>query len=144
MVNKNRTQPHYPRFFQTDFQKKLDAVCADVKKGMPIKNAFVHQGVNPRTYDSWKQMLKEDWEDGFDDTPLMRFMNHVAVAYEDAHSDLLGKAFDLADEGDGQMVMFLLKTLYGHNPNSKKEVELSTTEDTTFNINIVEAKKKDD
>lgn len=141
-VNEDR-KPHYPYFFREDYKNKLKAITEDIKKGMPIKNAFIHQGVNENTFIKWQSFLREDWEDGFEDTPFMNFMRNVAIAYEDAHSDLLGKAFQLADDGDSKMVMFLLKSLYGHNPNSKKEVELSTTEDTTFNINIVEPKKKD-
>lgn len=135
-------KPHNPIFFKTDYDKKLKAVCADIRKGMPIKNAFAHQGVLGNTYNRWVREARQDWENGFEDTPLLNFMIGAAKVYEEAHMDLLGVAFDLAKEGDSKMVMFLLKSVYGHNPNKKKEVEVTTSDDTVFNINIIPSEQK--
>lgn len=144
MELKEDKNPHYPIFFRTDWKKKLEAIEADLRKGMPIKNAFIHQGVNPRTYDAWQRYLREDWENGFEDTPFLSFMKKVAMIYEEVHADLMGKAFELAHDGDSQMVIFLLKSVYGHTPTRKSEVEMSTKEDTTFNINIIDSKPRED
>ena len=106
---KEDAKPHYPNFFKKDWKKKLDAIEEDLRKGMPIKNAFIHQGVHEDTYYRWRRELREDWENGFEDTPFINFMKKVACIYEEVHADLLGKAFELAHDGDSQLVMFLLK-----------------------------------
>ena len=50
----------------------------------------------------------------------------------------------LVDEGDGESTRFMVKHRLGYNASNKQEVELSTPEDLSFNINIVDTKPKEE
>lgn len=133
-------EPHHPIFLQTDYKKKLDTAMEMVKKGLPPKNALRAMGVHNQTWYRWLQFIDEDIKAGFTDTPLIKFMARLAEVDEETHADLAGTAIKKANEGDTQMLMFLLKTRYGYKDSKKQEVELSTKEEAPVVFNVVPMK----
>ena len=73
---------------------------------------------------------------------MIRLFVKAGVGDAEFESRVLDVANKLMDDGDSSMVQFLMKTRLGYKSTSKKEVEVGTKEDTTFNINIVDSKKQ--
>lgn len=136
-----------PAYFHNKY-KAYEKLCEEVPKlikdtGIKVNDALAYFGINKHTYYSWKSAYLKELRDGKTDTPLIRLYK----ACERGDADLKAAVGKIAmekiyKEGDGETMRFVMKHRLGY--NEKKEVELSTAEDTSFNINIVESKPRDD
>lgn len=110
--------------------------------GMRPRPAFRAAGIPDVTYDSWRKHFIKDLEAGVRDSPLVKFMLRMAIKSEFHHKSLLKKANEIALDGEGnaKMIQYLLDTT--HKYSKKQEVEVSTQEDTSFTINIIDSEPK--
>lgn len=136
--------PHYFYKYYKSYENLLENVKNDVRKGMRVKSAIIkNASISKHTAGYWYRDCVKELEDGKTDTPLIRLFVQAGVGDAEFESRVLDVANRLMDEGDSSMVQFLMKTRLGYKSTSKKEVEMSTKEDTTFNINIVDSKKQE-
>ena len=139
---------HHPRLLEKDFDKNLEKCIKAVKDGLPPQNACVLVfGIHPDTFKNWYRWARDDLDAGFDETEsnLIKLILALSKNDEKLHRRLIKTASKMAiDDESATMLKFLLETRYDYTPKKRNEVELATKEDTTFNINIVESKPKDD
>ena len=107
-----------------------------INDGLPVVNAFRLAGIPKDTYYKWIRWYKEDAEKGFTGTALMCFLEDVAKAEDELHRKLVKKGFELANDGNYKMLTYLLDTRFKYANRKKKEVEVSTKEDTGIEISI--------
>lgn len=125
-----------------DWKDKEKKILEAVEKGLPTRNAFVYAGLTKWLYDQWRKALYDDLENGVLNTPFVKFMLKLFSKDEELHLQLIEKAREIALEDDNpKMVQYLLDSRYKY--SRKQEVEVSTAEDTTFNINIIESEQID-
>lgn len=131
-----------------DFKTKYAKAINYVSDGLPPQEACTLVfGVAKRTFRKWVEWAMEDIEAGFDESESNLIKLMIGLAQEDAklHKRISETAISIAvDERNTQMIQFLLKTRFGYAEKSKSEVEVSTDDETNFNINIIESKPKDD
>ena len=140
---------HHPILLnKPDFEEKMAKCIRAVEDGLPPKNACILVwGIYPRTYDKWFRHAADDLEAGFtaEESNLIKLMMALSQKDEGLHRRLIKTATKMAvDDESATMLKFLLETRYDYTPKKRSEVELATKEDTTFNINIVESKPKED
>lgn len=142
MAGSNKEDYHYPHVMRSDYKKKLDKAIELVKDGLPAHAAVVKAyGVHESRWKVWVKDAIEDIEKGYEKTPLINAVIKISQADVDAHHRLMGKANEIAiDDGNVDMIKFLLERRFGYKKKSQKEVEVATPEDFSFNINITEAK----
>ena len=139
---------HHPKYLEKDFDKNLEKCIKAVKDGLPPMNACVLVfGIHPETYKKWYTWARDDMDAGFDETEsnLIKLILALSQNDERLHRRLMRTAQKMAiDDESATMLKFLLETRYDYTPKKKSEVDIGTKEDTTFNINIVESKPKED
>lgn len=142
------SSPILDKYNDKDYDHELEKCVEAVKDGLPPVNAcMLVFGIHESTYSRWYRQVTEDIEAGFDETDSRMIRLILALSQNDQklHKRLIKTATKMAiDDESATMLKFLLETRYDYAPKKKSEVELATKEDTTFNINIVESKKKDD
>ena len=134
-----------PRYLDApDWDKREKEIMECVGLGMRPRAAFRAAGIPDVTYTSWRKHFIEDLEKGVRDSPFIKFMLRMAVKSEIHHKSLLSKANEIALEGDGnaKMIQYLLDTKKKY--ARKQEVEVATSEDTSFQINIIDSKPKEE
>lgn len=110
--------------------------------GMRPRAAFRSAGLPDTLYNQWNRRFPQEIEKGVTDSPFIKFMLRMAVKSEFHHKSLLKKANEIALDGEGnsKMIQYLLDTT--HQYSKKQEVEVSTSEDTSFQINIIDSEPK--
>lgn len=129
------------------FDEKYEKAIELAKDGVPAEDICMGVfGTSKRQFRNWIKYYQSDVEAGYDeeDSNLIKLLLGIAKEDLKLHRKLSKKGIDMALDGNSQMLQFLLKTRYGYAERSKSEVELSTEEDTNFNINIVESKPRED
>lgn len=135
----------HPKYMDDkDWPKYEKEIFECVELGMKPKHAFRSAGLQGQLYYDWVRRFPKQIELGVTDSPFIKFMLKLAKKSEVHHKALLKKGNEIALEGEGnaKMIQYYLDTIYKY--SKKKEVEVGTAEDTSFNINIVESKPRED
>ena len=140
---------HRPHTFVHGYKANLRKAVKYVQEdGMKIEKAVaLAYGVAPSTWFKWKENAETDIANGFTGTELMYVYNQLMTADSSAERRLVKRATEIATDEvspNVDMLKFLLQTRHGYKKTSAKEVEVATKEDLSFNINIVDSKKKDE
>ena len=139
--------PTYFWRYYKSYEKLLKNVKEDTRKGMRIESAIVKNAhVAPSTVTQWKNAVRREISEGKIDTPLIRLFVSANVGDTLFESFVMDQATQLMEEGDSRMIQFVMKNRLGMKATTKKEVEVSATDDFNFNINITDSKelKKED
>ena len=137
---------HQPIRLLKDYESNTKKVLESIDDGLPPKNAVMMVfGITSNQWYVWRKYVEEDLEDGFteEDSPLIKLFMRMADHEEKLHQQLVSKAREMALDENTEMLKFLLERRFNYKKTSKNEVEHSTKEDTTFNINITNAEDKD-
>lgn len=125
--------------------KKAQGYC---RRGLPARES-VESAFNiilpPYKWNKWRRWVEEDVADGFtdEDSNLIKLFLGMAKIDNNLHLKLAEKAFDMADDGDPEMVKFLLKTRYDYSEKKRTDVEI-TNDDAPISFNIVDMKPNED
>lgn len=144
MVTKQGDFTH-PYKLEKDFQANYEKAINYVKDGLTVKDSCIAVfGITDRTFRNWEKSAIEDLEAGFtaEESNLIKLI--IGLSREDLElcRKLSKKAFDIAlNDNDTKMIQFLLKTRYGYTDKTTHDVELSSKDDYSFNINIVGMKE---
>lgn len=135
---------HPCKMDEEGWDKKEKEILECVELGMPPHRAFKVGGLTTWLYYDWSRRMVVELEKGVKDSPFVLFMLSILKKSEVFHKRLLQKGNEIALEGEGnaKMIQYLLDNRYKY--SKKKEVEISTADDTTFNINIIDSKPKED
>jgi len=132
----------------TEFEKKLDNTLEYIKTGTSPKDAVqICFGITLQTWYVWKRKYQEDLADGYTrrTSRLILLMTEIGKSDLKTKARLEARAVYRAETDDNpDMLKFVLERRYGYVKKQKKDVEVGTKEDTTFNINITESKPRDD
>lgn len=127
--------------YKTQLKKAKQYIQED---GLRIEQAVALAfGVHEKTWFNWQRMVREDEEKGFTGTRLMEVYYGLIQANAGGERKVSRKAMELVEEGNPEMVKFILERRFGYKKTSAKEVEVATKDDLNFNINIVDSKKED-
>ena len=135
----------HPKYMDDPNWDKYEAEIFEcVELGMTPRHAFRAAGLQYQMYHDWVRRFPGEIEQGVRDSPFVKFMVKLSKKSEVLHKALLKKGNEIALDGDGnaKMIQYYLDTRYKY--SKKKEVEVGTADDTTFNINIVESKPRED
>ena len=120
---------------------------AMIKDGVPIADAVsACFNVSPKRWFYWVKQAEEDIDKGYKNTELIDLVLALTAADVKVHRKFSKRAQDIAldeEEPSIEMLKFLLERRYGYKKKSAQEVEVSTPEDFSFNINITESKSED-
>lgn len=120
------------------YEHILKNVKKDVKKGMRVRSAVIKNArISKYSYYRWLNAAKKEIADGKTDTPLIHLFETAATADACLEEDIVGMGMDIARNGDGSMVQFLLKNRLEFKGTSKKEVEVSTQDNSPIKFEIV-------
>ena len=137
-----------PQYFHRSYkfyENLLEEVPRAVRNGLKPRDAVMfHAGISQKTYSTWKRGFEKEIEDGKRDTPLCRLFLPIMKADGALYEHVMKNMMALVDEGDGESIRFMVRHRLGYSATNKQEVELSTDEDFSFNINIVDSKKRED
>lgn len=118
-----------------------------INDGIPIAEAVsVAFNISPKRWYYWVKDAEEDIEKGFRSTELINLVMKITAADVQVHRKFSKRAQEIAldpEEPSVEMLKFIMERRYGYKKKSQKEVEVSTPEDFSFNINITDSKKKD-
>ena len=132
----------------TEFEKKLDNTLGYIDRGTsPADAVQICFGVSLPTYKVWKRKYLEDIAEGYTyhTSRLIKLMTKISQHDLKTKSRLEARAVHRAEHDDNpDMLKFVLERRYNYVKKQKKDVEVGTKEDTTFNINITESKPRDD
>lgn len=122
------------------FRKKLlKNICSMVSKATPIRTAFIANGIPSPTYYSWRKKYREELEEikGTNyRTMLTEFFGAIYEAEGGTEARLGSVMFRKAiDEEDIEATKYLLDKRYKW--KETKQVEVDTSEDKKFELNIV-------
>ena len=133
-------KPHEPYLLENGMKAKAMTrnIVEAIEDGLPVEDAFKAEGITYRTYRRWFKEAMEDIENGFTGTHLITLFLAVIKADTKLFRKYSKKMFELADEGDTRMLMYLADNRFGYANKRKQKVELDTVEDTAIEINIVE------
>lgn len=138
---------HYPYALRKDYKKKLDKTIDAIKDGMKVESAVaLGFGIYPKRWYYWIDEAMEDMENGIK-SPLVNTVLKIVQADAEAERSLSRRAREIALDSEDpsvEMLKFLLERRHGYKKTSAQEVEVSTPEDFSFNINITDSQKKDD
>ena len=140
---------HQPRalFDKNGFKEKLPKAVDAVRDGLPAREAcMLVFGIGKESFKKWKKWYEDDVNAGFDETEsnLIKLMKELSKEDISLHRRFTKTAVRIATEEDNvNMLQFMLKTRFGYSEKNKSEVELSTDEETNFQINIVESKPRE-
>lgn len=140
---------HYPYALRTDYKEKLDNAIRYIQEdGMKMEDAVaLAYGIYPKRWYYWVQDALDDIDKGMTNTPLVNVVLKLHQADAESSRRLSRRARDLAlddEEPSVEMLKFLLERRHGYKKQTQQEVEVSTPEDFSFNINITESQKKDE
>ena len=128
---------HFPKLLEGDSRERLlEGICKDARKCLPIKSCFIKNGIPKPTYYRWLEWLREEIEAENWDAPLVTFFDEVYKAERESEAVIWGVDYDNARNGNQRAVEHILNVRFDYGKN-KQEVELSTKEDSGFEINIV-------
>lgn len=134
--------------YENDFEKNLDLVLYHINQGSsPIDAVMMIFGISRRTWFVWKRKYEEDIAKGWTrrDSNLILLIEEISKADLRTKARLEARAVIRAETDESpDMLKFVLERRYGYVKKSKKDVEVGTKEDTTFNINITESKPRED
>lgn len=138
---------HHPTALGDDYKGKVTKCAKYIKEdGMKVPEAaMLVFGISQSTFYRWKKEALDDFSDGRTGTPLQYVIKELYKADVDSSRKLTRRARQLAldeNEPNIEMLKFLLERRYGYKKQSKKDVEVSTTDDFNFNINITDSKKE--
>ena len=132
---------------EIDTRENTEEAIAMIKDGIPIAEAVSAAfNVSPKRWYYWVKDAEEDIENGYRSTELIDLVFKLTKADIEVHRKFSKRAQDLAlddEEPNVEMLKFLMERRYGYKKQSSQEVEVSTPEDFSFNINITESKSKD-
>ena len=132
---------------EIDTRENTEEAIAMIKDGIPIAEAVSAAfNVSPKRWYYWVKDAEEDIENGYRSTELINLVFKLTKADIEVHRKFSKRAQDLAlddEEPNVEMLKFLMERRYGYKKQSSQEVEVSTPEDFSFNINITESKSKD-
>ena len=140
-------KPHFPHKLRGDeWYYNLKKCVQWVEDGMKPKDAIM--SIFQLSLDGWKQWNKfyrADVEAGYTakDSRLIKLYEELAKADGTLHHKLVKNSTEMALDGNTEMSKFLLERRCNYKKPSK-EVEVSTKENTQFNINITESKPRDE
>ena len=138
---------HNPKALGENYKAKT-AKCVEYIKedGMKVREAaMLVFGISYSTFSRWKKEAIDDLTDGWTGTPLQYVIRELYKADVASGRKLTRRARQLAldeEEPNVEMLKFLLERRHGYRKQSKKDVEVSTTDDFNFNINITDSKKE--
>lgn len=129
---------------QKSYENLLENVHKDVKNGVELIDAIrLNAGVTRTAALQWRQAFIKELEDDKTDTPLIRLFTSGLKGDAKLYRKVMKLVVDKAEEGDTNAMIYLAKHRLGYNSTKKQEVELSTKDDFSFNINIVDSKDND-
>lgn len=140
---------HYPYALRTDYKEKLDNAIRYIQEdGMKMEDAVaLAYGIYPKRWYYWVQDALDDIDKGMTNTPLVNVVLKLHQADAESSRRLSRRARDLAlddEEPSIEMLKFLLERRHGYKKQTQQEVEVSTPDDFSFNINITDSKKDDE
>ena len=133
-------QPH-PLSDKKGFDERYKRAIKECEEGLPPKEAielaFDIIFTRLRWYE-WNKWVIEDISAGFDskDSNLIKLMLGLAAVDKGLHKRLSKKAIEAAEDGNANMIQFMLKTRYGYSEKTKTDVEI-TSDDTPIKFEIV-------
>lgn len=124
------------------FDKRYVKALEYCEKGLPPKEATEMAFdiiLNRHKWSKWNRWAIEDMEAGFDeeDSNLIKLMLGLAAKDNNLHMLLSKRAIKVAEDGNPQMLQFLLKSRYGYTEKTKTDVEI-TNDDTPIKFEIVD------
>ena len=126
------------------YEKLIENVGNDVRRGVKLLDAIrLNAGITNMAVNQWKNAFIKEMEDGKTDTPLIRLFSTGLKSDAVLYRKIMGLVVDKAEEGDTNAMIYLAKHRLGYNSTKKQEVELSTKDDFSFNINITESENND-
>ncbi len=133
------------RLRDNDYRKRLlEKICKKVSKSTPIHTAFVASGIPLQTYYTWKRKYEEELEEikGTNYRTMMsEFFGEIYEADSSTEARLGEVLFNKAiHEEDTDSAKYLLDKRYKW--KETKQVEVDTSDDTTFELNIVPMEDK--
>lgn len=140
---------HYPNALRSpdQYEKEQEAIAL-IKDGVPIADAVAAAyNVSPKRWYYWVKDAEEDIEKGIRSSDLISLVYKLTAVDINIHRKFSKRAQQLAldpDEPSVEMLKFLMERRYGYKKKSQQEVEVSTPDDFSFNINITESQKKDE
>jgi len=140
---------HYPRAMRTDYKEKLDNAIKYIEEdGMKVEDAVaLAYGIYPKRWYYWVKEALEDIDNGITSSPLIHAVLKITQADSNSQRSIARRAREMALDKENpspEMVKFLLERRYGYKKQTSQEVEVSTPEDFSFNINITDSSKKEE
>ncbi len=133
---------HEPRKLQTKkaTEKLTKQIVAAIEDGLPVKDAFILNGISGSTYARWRKECVEDMADGFTGTNLIKLMTDVAKADKNAFRRLSKSMMNKAEDGDSRMMMYLADNRFGYAHKRKNVLDVGNESGNNIQINIVDMK----
>lgn len=133
---------------EKEFDNRLDNALGYIKTGTSPEDAIrICFNISRDTWYKWKRKYLEEVADGWTrrTSRLVLLFEEISKADLKTKSRLEARAVHRAETDEStDMLKFVLERRYGYVKKSKKDVEVGTKEDTTFNINITESKPRED
>ena len=132
----------------TEFERKLDNTLGYIDRGTSPQDAVqICFGISKDTWYRWKRNYQKDLADGYTRNTSRLILLMTKIGQHDLKTKArleAGAVLRAETDESPDMLKFLLERRYGYVKKQKKDVEVGTKEDTTFNINITESKPRDD
>ena len=129
---------------QKSYEKLLENVKNDVRTGVELIDAIrLNACVTRAAALQWRAAFVKEIEEGKTDTPLIRLFTNGLKGDAMLYRKVMGLVVSKAEEGNTDAMIYLAKHRLGYNSTKKQEVELSTKDDFSFNINIIDSKDND-
>lgn len=138
----------YALINEIDTRENTNKAIEMIQDGIPIADAVSAAfNVSPKRWYYWVKDAEEDIDRGYRSTELIDLVLKLTAADIAVHRKFSKRAQDLAldeEEPSVEMLKFLMERRYGYKKQSSQEVEVSTPDDFSFNINITESSKDGD
>ena len=126
---------HKPKKLARSPEVLGEKVAKYVRSCVRVEKAAGLEGICESTYRNWKRWMKEEIEHGYTGTQIQRFFEPILKAEAEAEMDIIKIISDKAkDDGDWKAAAFLLEKRFKY--NNKQELEVSTGDDESNEINI--------
>lgn len=141
----NQGDFHQPTklYDSNNFAKNYEKAINYVKDGLRVKETcMIVFNITDRTFRNWQNWAIDDLEAGFtsEESNLIKLITGLSREDMELNRKLSKKAFDIAiNDGDTNMIKFLLKTRYGYNEKTKHEIE-TTLENAPITFHFVDMK----
>lgn len=134
---------HEPRLLQgKNYRQNMQKVKEGIEDGLyPNEAVAAAFGCDKTRFSVWKRWALEDREAGYTGTKLQKVVERI-LGWDIRNKRIYTrKANKIALEDENvDMLKFMLERRHGFKKESKKDVEVSTKDDLTFNLNIVDSK----